>query len=79
MTEITEFPERAFAKADSSPDPLFYAAPRFVTHIDDRAIRAVTELYRALLPPGERVLDLMSSGSATCRRTLPMPRWWDTA
>ena len=45
-------PIRAFAKADPSPDPLFYVSPRFIAHIDDRAIRAVTELYRTLLPPG---------------------------
>ncbi|MCW6512694.1 class I SAM-dependent methyltransferase [Lichenifustis flavocetrariae] len=61
MTDLPDFPTRAFAKADPSPDPLFYAAPRFVTHIDDRAIRAVTELYRRMLPVGGRVLDLMSS------------------
>lgn len=61
MTDFPNFPTRAFIKADPSPDPLFYASPRFVAHIDDRAIRAVTELYRTLLPPSGRVLDLMSS------------------
>ena len=61
MTDLPEFPTRVFTKADPSPDPLFYASPRFVAHIDDRAIRAVTELYRTLLPPSGRVLDLMSS------------------
>ena len=61
MTDLPEFPTRAFIKADPSPDPLFYVSPRFVAHIDDRAIRAVTELYRALLPPSGRVLDLMAS------------------
>ena len=54
-------PARAFAKLDPSPDPLFYAQPRLVTHIDDGAIAAVTALYRQHLPPGGRVLDLMSS------------------
>lgn len=61
MTDLPEIPTQAFTKADPSPDPLFYASPRFVAHIDDRAIRAVTELYRTLLPPSGRVLDLMSS------------------
>jgi SAM-dependent methyltransferase len=61
MNDFPELPARAFAKADPSPDPLFYAAPRFVTHIDDRAIRAVTDLYRRALPKGGRVLDVMSS------------------
>ena len=54
-------PARAFTKLDPSPDPLFYAQPRLVTHIDDGAIAAVTALYRQHLPPGGRVLDLMSS------------------
>ncbi len=61
MSDLPEFPPQAFAKHDPSPDPRFYAAPRFVTHIDDRAVRAVTGLYRELLPAGGRVLDLMSS------------------
>jgi hypothetical protein len=60
-TEIPGFPPHAFAKEDGSPDRLFYAMPRFVTHIDDRAIAAVTALYRALFPAGGVVLDLMGS------------------
>ncbi|GAC1306873.1 MAG: class I SAM-dependent methyltransferase [Vulcanimicrobiaceae bacterium] len=51
----------AFARADESPDERFYREPRFVTHIDDRAVGAVTELYRERLPPGGHILDLMSS------------------
>jgi SAM-dependent methyltransferase len=46
---------------DESPDEEFYEEPRLVTHIDDRAIEAVTQLYREILPPGGAVLDLMSS------------------
>ncbi|MDN3568650.1 class I SAM-dependent methyltransferase [Paeniroseomonas aquatica] len=63
MTEdgLPDLPPRAFAKADPSPDAAFYAEPRFVTHIDDGAIAAVTGLYRALFPAGGTVLDLMSS------------------
>jgi len=61
MTTLPELPPEAFAKQDQSPDALFYAQPRFVTHIDDPAIEAVTDLYRMLLPPGGRILDLMSS------------------
>ncbi len=51
----------AFARADESPDERFYREARFVTHIDERAIEAVTALYRERLPPGGRILDLMSS------------------
>lgn len=58
---LADLPPAAFRKADSSPDPLFYDQPRFVAHIDDAAIAAVTDLYREVLPPGGAILDLMSS------------------
>lgn len=61
MDDLPELPAEAFSKFDPTPDPLFYAAPRLVTHIDDGAIAAVTDLYRRLFPPGGTVLDLMSS------------------
>ena len=32
-----------------------------MTHIDDQAIDAVTQVYREALPPGGSILDLMSS------------------
>jgi SAM-dependent methyltransferase len=54
-------PPRAFRRHDESPDEEFYSFPRFVTHIDDAAIAAVTQLYREHLPPGGSILDLMSS------------------
>jgi len=55
------FPPRAFERIDNSSDSLFYQSPRFVTHIDDDAIAAVTQLYRETLPPNGAILDLMSS------------------
>ena len=58
---MNDFPANAFAKADPSPDPAFYAQARLVAHIDDGAIAAVTQLYRETLPPGGAILDLMSS------------------
>jgi SAM-dependent methyltransferase len=61
MEQLPGLPEAAFDKADRSPDAAFYAEPRFVTHIDDGAIAAVTRAYRETLPPGGAVLDLMSS------------------
>ena len=62
MTEdLTDFPPEAFAKYDTSPDPAFYAQPRFVTHIDAGAIAALTELYKEIVPAGGDILDLMSS------------------
>jgi hypothetical protein len=58
---VHALPPALFTRADETPDRLFYGTPRFVTHIDDAAIAAVTELYRAYLPAGGAVLDLMSS------------------
>ena len=55
------FSPELFQRLDESDDELFYAAPRFVTHIDDPAIAAVTQLYREYVPAGGAVLDLMSS------------------
>ena len=51
----------AFRRADETPDELFYRSPRFVTHIDAGAVAAVTQLYREYLPPGGRIVDIMSS------------------
>ena len=57
---MTAFPDGFFDRADPSPDGDFYAAPRLVTHLDDRAITAVGALYVELGVEGD-VLDLMSS------------------
>jgi SAM-dependent methyltransferase len=58
---VPQIPEEAFRRADETPDEEFYCTPRPVTHIDDRAIAAVTQLYRELFPAGGEILDLMSS------------------
>ena len=55
------FPASAFRRQDETPDAEFYHHPRFVTHIDDAAIAAVTQLYREYFLPDSAVLDLMSS------------------
>ena len=57
---MDRFPEGFFDRADPSPDPDFYAAPRLVHHIDERAVAAVGALYEELGVAGD-VLDLMSS------------------
>ena len=54
------FPVGFFSRADERPDDRFYESDRLVTHIDDRAIRAIGRLYEHLGITG-RVLDLMSS------------------
>ncbi len=50
-----------FRRYDESNDADFYGQPRLVNHIDDKAIRATTELYREYLPANGAILDLMSS------------------
>ena len=56
-----DWPPGFFDRQDGGDDADFYAPPRLVTHIDDGAIAAVSELYDELGVPEGRVLDLMSS------------------
>lgn len=58
---MSSLPKEAFRRYDETPDDQFYSVPRLVTHIDDNAIAAVTQLYREYFPPGGAILDLMSS------------------
>jgi len=60
------FPPGFFAREDERTDATFYGPPRLVTHIDDGAVAAVSDLYAELAVDGSsgeprRVLDLMSS------------------
>ncbi|MEM9949009.1 MAG: SAM-dependent methyltransferase, partial [Cyanobacteria bacterium P01_D01_bin.36] len=48
-------------KLDPSDDALFYAQPRFVTHVDEGFIAQLTKLYRDRIPQDSRVFDMMSS------------------
>src|SRR5690242_18742455 len=59
MTE--RLPNNYFQRYDNTSDEQFYDVPRLVTHIDDKAIAAVTQLYREFFPPNGTILDLMSS------------------
>jgi SAM-dependent methyltransferase len=62
MDHYEGFPPGFFQRADPAPDRDFYRSPRLVTHIDDRAVSAVGQLYAELGLTGPvRVLDLMSS------------------
>ena len=58
---LPELPQDAFRKQDDGDDTAFYAPVRLVTHIDAAATGALTDFYRAMLPAGGVVLDLMSS------------------
>ena len=70
----TRLPAEAFAREDESPDDLFYAQPRLVTHIDAYAVAAVGEAYRRFLPPDADLLDLMSSWVSHLPDDLPVRR-----
>ena len=50
-----------FQRIDETDDALFYKIPRLVTHIDEPACRALGDFYRANLPVGGDIIDLMSS------------------
>ena len=50
-----------FARIDPSDDAIFYIPERKVVHIEAGAIDALRSVYAEVLPPGGRVLDLMSS------------------
>jgi SAM-dependent methyltransferase len=56
-----------FARSDDGSDGHFYAAPRFVDHLDTSALKQMRLLHRRFLAPGMRVLDLMAS----CNSHLP--------
>ena len=61
MDDTLGLPHGAFTKIDGDADEEFYEEPRLVYHIDDHAVAALTEFYRAVLPAGGVLLDLMSS------------------
>ncbi|KAK9896151.1 hypothetical protein P389DRAFT_171166 [Cystobasidium minutum MCA 4210] len=66
-----KWPYRAsdFQRMDESDDDRFYSMPRFVTHIDDRCIDALSTYYGGVLPQASssssdqrpRILDIASS------------------
>lgn len=62
--EVWPYTPEAFQRFDESSDSSFYNEPRFVTHIDDMAIKALTEFYEESFPAsgsGAALLDMCSS------------------
>lgn len=55
------FTGNPFHRADTAADPLFYARPRLVQHLDDAALDLIRQLYGRFVKDGMRVLDLMGS------------------
>mmetsp|Transcript_5319 Transcript_5319/g.7526 ORF Transcript_5319/g.7526 Transcript_5319/m.7526 type:complete len:332 (+) Transcript_5319:87-1082(+) len=51
-----------FGRLDSTPDSIFYTEPRFVEHVDENAVKLMTEyISDEALQSGDSVLDLCSS------------------
>ena len=59
--EPPPFRDEHFARQDEGADAGFYADERLVQHLDEAGRAALTDFYRAALPAGGRILDLMSS------------------
>ena len=55
------FSKDTFDRRNTDPDSLFYRTDRFVHHIDNKARQNLSDIYKKLLCPGERILDLMAS------------------
>ena len=55
------FSSRDFFRADEGDDENFYTLPRLVYHIDEPAVAALTQYYRAHIAPGSKILDICSS------------------
>lgn len=55
------FPPGFFDRVDDGDDRIFYAPPRLVTHLDERAIAEVGRLYDEFRLGDGHVLDLMGS------------------
>lgn len=54
-------PTAWFKRPDDESDDVFYEQPRMVAHVDEATLSALTNFYRAFVPAGADVLDLMSS------------------
>ncbi len=55
------FSDKPFSRTNEHNDAGFYKEPRLVTHIDDKAISVISDIYGQTLNNGMKVLDLMSS------------------
>jgi len=68
------FSARDFSRTDEAPDSEFYRQPRFVTHIDDDAINALTAYYAKTVPHDSEILDLCSSWISHFPKDFPKKR-----
>lgn len=66
------FSDDPFGRMDWMDDTAFYSQPRFVSHIDAKAIEVINSVYEQLLKPGMDVLDLMSSWASHLPSSIPL-------
>ncbi|KAK8921066.1 hypothetical protein KSP39_PZI019904 [Platanthera zijinensis] len=75
------FRDEDFSRFDESLDSLFYSEPRFVTHIDDLAISALTKYYSVSFPPsntpGCAYSIFVAAGSAIIHRVTGKIELWE--
>jgi len=55
------FTSTDFSRADEHKDPEFYVVPRFVYHIDEASVSALTNYYKSSIKPNSAILDICSS------------------
>ena len=55
------FTQQDLRRADETSDQHWYSQPRFVTHIDDQCIQALSNVYFQVFQDNDSVLDLCSS------------------
>jgi hypothetical protein len=59
---VDESDRSIFSRLDTSPDSVFYKDPRYVEHVDENAVRLMTEyISNQAIKIGDSVLDLCSS------------------
>ena len=64
-----------FARLDTTPDSLFYTDARFVEHVDENAVRKMTEyISRDAIRPNDTVLDLCSSWTSHIDTSMVKPK-----
>ncbi len=66
--------DNPYSRLSEMADIEFYCMPRLVDHLDSHALDVVSALYGRLVPPGGRVLDLMSSWKSHLPRGLDLEK-----
>lgn len=61
-----------FRRQDETDDEDFYSQPRLVYHIDEGAVKALTQYYSKVFFPDARVLDICSSWVSHFPKDIPL-------